>query len=398
MSRSRNRAIWIATETGGYGVDPNGDGSGYLPVPAEALGDLVDQTQVLETDYANESEFPSATERGAGGAEISFSLPLFGLGTAAGDGTDASSVTDDVWDLLLTHIFGTQATTPGEGLAAGGATNDLELDGSVLDANDLTLVYDSAADSARGQLRNIATDVGGGVYTVSPDWDTSPTDAGVSYGMKLYTPNSPFTGGDTLSVVYRDSNIGLYRLSGGRVTSLSLGGDVNSRAMASITMRFDDIEASSVTTAAKTALPAALSAAPVPSIHVRSSPVYFNGVKLASSKINIDLGLAAAVVKDTCQANGRADDESVGLAPMCQVSLLRTESERLQFRGAQSGELLVQFGSGQLSSGRVNVFAVRFPTAEFNERSAADDEGIARTDITFKAYLSTSPFVVLGRG
>ena len=349
MSRTRKRAAYIALETGGYAVDPDSDGSSYLPFYADPLGDIQPGRMALETAYADNTDWPTASEPGAAGGELTFSIPLLGMASLAGDGASAGDNTDDVLDLILRHVLGTQSTTSGEGCDTGtGSTNAMVLDTDALAVDDLTLVYDSAIAAAGGQARSIFSETSPGTYVVQPDWDTDPTANGVAYGMKIYTPNSPFTGGDTLAMVYVDSDIATYTCLGGRITALAITANVNERVMLEGSIRFDSVTAD----AGKTGLPTALSAPPYLPVQMRGSPVYFGGVKYGVSSVRIDLGLNAAPVHATEATNGRADDEMITMAPVATITPLRTDALRSLGEALTTGDFLVQFGRGTPAAGR----------------------------------------------
>lgn len=399
MSRTRRRNIWVAAETGGYGVDPSADGSGYLAVPTEGLGDITDQLQKLETAFDTGRDWDTAIEAGADGAEIQFSLPLYGMDAAAGDGVAASSNDDDCWDVMLTHCFGSQRVTSGEGVGIGSSGTGLTLDGDAYDVDDPVLIYDTALAGTvdRGQARLIETDAADGTYTVDRAFDGDPTDTAVAYGAKIYRPNAPFVGGDTLSIVYQDDDIGTYRLSGGRVTSFSVAdAEVNTRVMANFTVRFDAIAEESAT---KTALPAVLSAPPTSTIQLRWSPLSFAGTAYDTAKMAFDFGVNAAVVKDTDRANGRAGDEMIKVMPQVSFNPLRAESQRTLMRAVTQGVTMLQIGSGILTSGKMNTFVIVFQSGQITSGAMADDEGHARYEMVIMAKDPgpTAPFVQIAR-
>ena len=379
MSRTRRRSLYMAQESA-FGTDPSTNGSGYTSVPAEELGDLVDQLQMLETNYATGREWPTRVEPGADGAELQFQLPLWGLTSAAGDGTAASSVNDDVWDYILENVLGVQQTNSGEGVAAGSSTS-LTLDSDSMSAGDLALVYDAAA-TTRAQLAYVSADGGAGSYTVSPAWGSALTSAGVAYGSKMYIPNQPFVGGPTLSCVYVDSDVGIYTLLGGKVTSLSITADVNARLMASVTVMFDSVTEE---TGVKNSLPTAASAPVVTPMQLRWSPVYALGAYHSASKLTFDFGLSAAPVKSPDAANGRIGHESITIAPVLTIDPLRADSLRTAKRAASSDEMLIQLGGGILASGRVNAWGIYVPVGQIQEHTFSDDDGHARSEIQLRS-------------
>lgn len=385
MPRSRRRALWIDEETGGYAVDPSTDGSGYLAVPALELGDLTMGPELLETNYFTGRLHNTAPIAGADRAELTFRIPLIGLASAAGDGVTPGS--DDWLDVILTHIFGRvtdggQTVHDGEGLAVGSTTSSLVLDATVtgLDDNDLVAVYDSTLSATpRTQWSRVSDDASEPTYSVSPNFDTAPTTAGVAYGTKLY--RQVLGGGRTIAAVYQDDTVGTYELLGGRVTSFVISGTAGQLATAEVTMRFDSATENA---SGKSALPAQASPASTP-IRMMTSPLWFNGSKMASAAVTIDLGIEAAIIAATSGSQGRADDESIRLVPTVTVQPLRTDANRLLRNNVTTGELLVQLGSGVLASSQLNTMAFNLGSVHANEVSFLDAEGVSRQEIQFMA-------------
>ena len=81
MSRTRKRAIYIDAESS-YGTDPSADGSGYVHIPALEVGDIVDQLELLATDYFTGRMHGTAPEAGRDMAE----LDVHGAADRPGDG------------------------------------------------------------------------------------------------------------------------------------------------------------------------------------------------------------------------------------------------------------------------------------------------------------------------
>ena len=380
MARSRKRSIWIAAETGGFGVDPDADGSDYLSVPAFDLSDLTDQKEQLPTNYFTGRLHDTAPIPGADSAEISFGVPLIGLATAAGDGI--APPTADWLDTFLTHIFGAVATHSGEGSDAGGHSASTFVSAAVvtgLDDNDLIPVYD-AATLARTQWARITSDTSEPTYSITPAWASTPSNAAIAYGTRLFQ----FTdgGGNTLSVVYQDDDVGTYRLAGGRITSASISGDAGQSPRLNVTMRFNSITEEAST---KTSLPSTVGGPAITPTIMEVSPVWFNGSQIATSSMTLDFGVEAARIPATSGAQGRAGDEVIRLNPTLAIQPLRTEAQRILRRNVTEGEVLVQIGAGVLSGGVLNTLAVNFGAAYAAETTMADQDGVARQSITFQS-------------
>jgi len=395
-ARTRQRSLYLALESS-YATDPSADGSGYLPVPCE-LGDLTDGKEVIATAYSTGRPWPTPSVPGRDMAEISFSIPLYGLALSAGDGTDAASVTDDALDLLLQHIFGTQTDTTGEGVGTGSTTSSLVLDSDVRSQYDLVPVFEPGLPTAapRTQWAYLASDPGSGTYDVAPALAAAPTTAAVAYGCHVFRPNSPLAGGPTLACVYVDSEVGSYTCLGGRVTSFSISGEPGQRIMASVTVRFDR---KSEDATAKTGLPAALTAPATSPLITLLSPVWFGGAAYPTQTFTLDLGITAAEITATSGLNARAADEVITLSPTLSIAPLRTDAITNLKRTVTQGVTLVQFGGGVLSGGVLNAMACVFGASELVEASMSDDNGHGRQSVTINAVDSgaAAPFVQIAR-
>ena len=112
--------------------------------------DLVsDNTAMLETNFATGRNRKSAPEVGADFAQVTFTTPIQGLVSAAGDGTAASSVADDWLDLLLTNVFGAPQETTGEGIDASATASSLVTDSDAFTNQDMVAVQGRALTAAR---------------------------------------------------------------------------------------------------------------------------------------------------------------------------------------------------------------------------------------------------------
>ena len=104
--RTRKVALYLKAESS-YGVEAGStDGSDFTACKCLSLDLLQDNTNMLETNFATGRNRQTEPEVGADGAQITFTTPIQGLVSAAADGTAASSVADDWFDLILTNVFG----------------------------------------------------------------------------------------------------------------------------------------------------------------------------------------------------------------------------------------------------------------------------------------------------
>lgn len=376
--RTRKRSLHIAHETT-FATDPSADGSGYLYTPAEGI-EYTDQLEVLTTEYSTGRNYPTESEIGADGAEITFRTPLIGMASAAGDGTDASSVTDDWLDLLFEHSLGVQATSAGEGVGAGSTTTNLVLDTDAYGPQDLVPIYQAAipAGNPRTQWTAITVDPADGTYTVAPAFTTAPETAAIAYGVKRYTDDDD--GGPSLAAVVRDDTLH-YTLLGGRVSRLRIIAEAQRRVMCEFSASFDR---KSEDTAAKTALPAATRMATTPIKSFRS-PVWFNGSRISTRMIEIDFALTTAAITDTESTNGRAGWDLISIAPMVTIEPLRSDDYINLKRAGTKGPLMIQLGAGVLAGGVLNTVGLHMARAEAREVTITDENGRARNRIVFHA-------------
>lgn len=385
MARTRRKALWGALQTGGYDTDPSANGSGYTPWPCDVLPDLADKKEPLPTTYQTGDNWDTELEEGPDGWELSgVELPLIGLATAAGDGVDASTVTADWLNDILTHVLGaTLATTPGEGVASIGGATAMTLDGDVLDLYDLVPVYEAGVPALpRTQWEIVTVDPADNSYTIAPgfaDYGTvPPTGAAVVYGVKRYTFDDD--GGVPMAFVYRDDGQD-YTLLGGRCTSMQIRIPAGGGRVKLVT----SWRGNTKTAESKASLPAAVVAPAITPIRGVRSPVWFNGTNYGSAEITIDFGISAAEIQSTAGSEGRAGDEHVFQAPMVTIRPQYTNAINNLKRNVTKGRLLVQIGGGILSGGVLNTCAVHFDQAQAMVVTRTDDNGVARQEVQFKA-------------
>lgn len=379
MAITRKTSLWVAAESS-YGADPSANGSGYKTVPV--LGPCprpTDGKATLATEYSTGRQWPTAPIAGPDGWTLDgVETPLIGLLTAAGDGVNASTKADDWLDVLLTHIFGTQYTTTGEGLAGGSSGSSLVCDTDAFTIQDLLPIWESALPSsgaARSQWELVTVDNGDGTYTVAPAFTADPTTAAVAYGAKIYRPSD--AGGNSLALVVQDDDI-YYTLLGARVTAFSIVGELGGIVRSRLSFAGDSKTEEAAT---KTALPARLAAPALTPVKTVLSPVWFNGTQYATRRFEIDFGLETAMVGSTAATHGRANWQNVSMRPRLTFEPLRTDALQNLRRNATAGRALVQLGSGAFASSILNSLAVAFSEGVATEVTDTDDQGVARKSV-----------------
>lgn len=384
--RSRKMGIHVGVEST-FGTSPSADGSGLTRVPAEGASSR-EETEILETAYLTDRNYPTQSEVGAGGSSVSFSTPLIGMASAAGDGTNASSVSDDWLDILLTHAFGTQSTFAGSTISAVGSATSITAGTDVANVQDIIPVYEAAVPGANARTQwNFITADSSGAYTVAPGFQNygtaPPTTSAILYGAKVYTETD--VGGSTLTICEtKDTEI--YEHTGARCNSLRISAQHKRRVMLEWGFQCDDSSADQGAngTNAKTALPAAAAVSPTP-IKFLLSPVFFGSARIAVKSLEIDFGIAASEQEDSNGANGRSGNELVSITPTITIDPLHADAYREYKRAGTTGRILVQLGAGVLSGGVLNTCAVAFDLAEAREVEAQDDGGRLRQRIRFHA-------------
>ena len=374
--RERKRQIHIMAEST-YATDPDSDGSSYLYVPAEGIT-YEEQTEIIETAYSTSRNFPTEGEVGAQGHSVTFSVPLIGLSTAAGNGTDASTVTADWLDTLLLHVFGASSTTEGESVTGSTTSSLTTADSNWATVQNLVPVHIASVPTGaeRTQWSQIQTSAAG-TTTLAPTLQASPGNGAVAYGVRQYRVDDD--GGASIALVLTDDAL-VYTFLGGRVTSLRITGEHKRRAMAQVTIQFDRRSLD----AGKTSLPSATLLSTTP-VKMFRSPVFFGSTRYATRMVEIDFGLSAAEVQDTESTNGRGGYELVSIAPTVTIEPLRADAYDQLKQGLTRNPLLVQLGGGVVSGGVLNSLALHLARCEAREVSYTAQDGITRNRLVFTA-------------
>lgn len=376
--RERRRMLHIMAESS-FATDPDSDGSSYLYVPAEGIS-YEEGTEILTTAYSTGRNYGTEAEVGADGGSITFQTPLLGLASAAGAGVNASTITEDWLDVLLSATFGASATTAGVA-ATGGTTTTFTAATSVGAAQDLEALFTASTPSGAPrtiwtQLQSI-TGAGPFTYTVSPTMAAAATSSSVSYGIRRYSDDDD--GGATLACVVTDDAL-VYTYLGGRVSRCRIMANAKQRVMVEWTIAFDRRSLDT----SKTSLPAAARLSYTP-IKMLRSPVIFNNSAIPTRMLEIDFGLTVSEVQDTSGTNGRGGHELISIAPTVTIEPLRSDSYDALKRALTRGSLVAQLGAGVLESSRLNTCALHLARCEAREVTITSDNGMTRNRIVFTA-------------
>lgn len=387
MTASRITAVYLAAEST-YGVDPDSDGSDYLPIRFDGLADPVDATEIEEIGNASGRNEPAELQVTRSGAKLSLTIPLYGYAAGSGDGDAAP--TADVLDLLLANVCGTALqATGGEGVNSGSGASTLVLDASVtgLVVGTLVPVYLGASDTPiRTHWRRIGNAASAPTYSVVPDWSSTPTTSAIMYGVRGYgQANNLQTATVGLAAIVNRGGT-LHRLLGGRITSWSFDLTTGKVARMSVGLNFDSYEEG----ATAASLPA-ITTYPSPIIQTLA-PCYWGSTEVRYKSIKIDMRPKVVEVQSAAGTNGRGGMEVVEIDPMITIDPAWAPSTwNSAFQAGTAAELLVQIGGGYTASGRPNTMAFHARRAQINTApTIVDDGGYLRNAVSMVALGSGS--------
>ncbi len=387
MTASRITAVYLAAEST-FGVDPDSDGSDYLPIRFDGVADPVDATEIEEIGNASGRNEPAELQVTRSGAKLSLTIPLYGYAAGSGDGDAAP--TADVLDLLLANVCGTALqATGGEGVNSGSGASTLVLDASVtgLVVGTLVPVYLGASDTPiRTHWRRIGNAASAPTYSVVPDWSSTPTTSAIMYGVRGYgQANNLQTATVGLAAIVNRGGT-LHRLLGGRITSMSFDLTAGKVARMSVGLNFDSYEEG----ATAASLPA-ITTYPSPIIQTLA-PCYWGSTEVRYKSIKIDMRPKVVEVQSAAGTNGRGGMEVVEIDPMITIDPAWAPSTwNSAFQAGTAAELLVQIGGGYTASGRPNTMAFHARRAQINTApTIVDDGGYLRNAVSMVALGSGS--------
>lgn len=378
--RRRVQSLWLALESGGYGVDPSSDGSGYTAARIDSGLQVTNERAAFLIDEATGRNRPTDVEPGPDGASLQITLPAVGLAAAAGDGSapaGASALT-----ILLDSTFGAKQSVSGEGISAS-ANSTVSLDTNSLSAGQIVICQGASTNSGRSQARRVTGSTS--PYTIAPaDWAANPDAADVAYGSYQWRDSTQ--GYSIAAVAVVETASGTTRtetMLGGRVTALSYRHDAKGRGQWSATIRFDSRTEDA---SAKSALPA-IAVQSVAGITGLLSPVYVGSTAYPVKSVELSWDLGTADDDSVAGVNGRAGidimraDLQVTITPRYAPTVWQAD-----FAAGTAREVLIQFGAGVLASSVLNVMALSIPRAKIAEPPAMqDDAGRNREQVVLRA-------------
>lgn len=372
--RTRKVALYLKAESS-YGVEAGStDGSDFTACKCLSLDLLQDNTNMLETNFATGRNRQTEPEVGADGAQITFTTPIQGLVSAAADGTAASSVADDWFDLILTNVFGAPRETTGEGLTASATASSLDVDTDAFTNQDMVAVQGASFDSGKVNWRRVSGTAS--PYTMDRNLNATPDGSEIAYGAKIYRNSAA---GASLSACY-DLDGTIYLLKGGRVSSMSIEMTAGELATLSVTMDFDS---KLDDTSTKTALPTLGTLAGTP-IKGLLGAFAWGSTEYAARTVSVDFGITMQPDATVTTANGRADMDIISIYPTVTVEPAYAQTFVDDMTGGTSRALSIQFGSGVVSGGVLNGCNLFMEKARLTQSNPSDDGGRLRNSLQFQ--------------
>lgn len=374
---SARRSLRVALETGGFGVDPSSDGSGYTNVKTDEVSFVEDQTALLDGRYQVGRNVMSKREVGPDGAQITFQTPLQGYGTAIGDGSSPGS--DDWLDILLNHCFGDSTDVDGDAVSATGSSTLSLTDDPLNSQFDLAPVYESGVNSSLMQWRRTAG--ASSPYATHRDWDEAPTASAICYGHRLWMHSDVISRSTLAAYVLMDDTP--YVLLGGGVTQLSIAQAAGQKAVVSWTAMFDNKTQSTKASAPVFTSGTIDSGTP---LQGELAELEFNGTVYAAGEVSVEFNLETSPVASVAGSNGRGDMKAFAVHPVVTFTPQFQTGLETAFRAGTTGKALVRFGGGALSGGAVNTLCFYMEAAQVDAAPNAQEDGpLIRQSVTLRA-------------
>jgi len=377
--------LYVAKETT-FATDPDSTGVAYKWLPAEGVARHKDTKAFAATNYQNSGNWPTEPIATVDGWELpNLKIPVFGLGTAAGDGVAPPAV--DASDLLLENAFGAAGVdVSGEGVASSSTTSSLILDTAALSLQELVAIYEANLTTPNRTQWGLVTSVGGSTFGIAPTLDVAPTTAAVAYGKRTYQ----FAENDVSVSLVERTNFRDYLLLGGKIISAALDVPNGGPAYWSFGLRGDTV--TPATDSAPPAVPRLSTHASLPGpsritqpacLGVRSA-FYFGGTKYEIASAKLDLKLSAIHRQGQGGANGRVGARHIRAEPELTIDPLFIASLEDAARIFSSGRVLYQIGGGVLANGRLNTCCIAMETAFVSAREYVNRDGEVALQVTLK--------------
>lgn len=374
--RSNERSIYIQPHSGGINDDPSSGDNGATMTFVDAwdLSLPDDITQLLEYQLQTGRARATQGKKGASGLTISFKYAAKGKASAAGSGTNMSSVALDFQSMLLANATQARSTTAGGTVGVGSTVNNLVVGTDIYNATDLAFVQAAGwLSSNRGAWARIASNTS--PYNVNPPWEIAPPNAAIAYGIEQFRPGS----GSNMGGTYLSANIVVGSMSimalGGRVIAKKLVGQAQGIIYWEVTMRFH-----SWSEATRSAKPVA-SPSTLAELVCENSVVAIGDTRYEVSEFEFDLGITDRDVLATGAPQGRSNiyipayNPKLMFKPEYASAWLSAGANKSTFTA------MLMCGAGTLSGGAVNTLAVWLERHQVTKAGLNDDQGIYRQQV-----------------
>jgi len=369
MARSDRVRLGVCPEVT-FATDPSASGSLYLPMPADDAP-LFQWDQQLEPDnYSTGRVRHQGEHMSSNGSTVPFSMPMMGLSAAATD-LAPTPVANDYQDTILDSAFSLSTNMVGEGIAASGSSTSIVVqDVANLAADDMVLVN----HATRGEWRYV-TSISTVTANTTPVMSVIPSAVRDVNGYKAWRYNEN-NGGPTLAAYQEVDGVGYMHL-GGKPTALKIAAESGKEARYQGSLMFDR---KSRLGSLKASFPAGV-AFTNPTIRFTLSEIFWGTTAIPVKKIEIDFRLKTVPVLSSDALNGRGTMEVHNADPRITIEPAFTSSLEDDFEIGTTRNLLIAFGSGNLTGGRVSTVCFFAFSAQIKKVQLLKDGGYLRQQI-----------------
>ena len=369
-------AVWADAESSFQASRSGEDGSAYSWLPnAEIVRGKVGN-KLLETNFQNADNWPSAPQIGPEEWEVALKFPVRGLSAAGAAAASPPSEATDVDHLLIYNAMGAYADRDGIAVGVGSDADTLVL-GSAGNTTDQELVpvYESGLLTPdRMQWVRAMDDSSDPSIEVSPDFAANPTNSAIAYASRIAYFDRTFSGSLALIAQWGTN---YYRLLGGKVMDWTTEIPDRDIAWHNMTVRGGEWE--------RISAPASLPA-PTASIHggvvAMRSAFYWNGSAISISKATINWNLEAVHRAGQDGSHGITAGRHIKALPEIVVDPLFTTALEDDWTNQTQGEIHYQIGAAVPSGGVANGCLYSVANARisaFEKEGRAGERGVSAT-------------------
>jgi len=369
--RANERAIWIQPEAT-FNTDPTSGDAGATSIYVDAWDLQLPEslTQLLPYQLGTGRPRKTSGRRGARGATVSFKIASKGKATAAGSGTNMSTVALDVQSHLLASALQARATTAGGTIGAGSTTSNLVVGTDIANATDLAYIYGSGyLTPDRGAWGRIASNTS--PYSINPTWETAPRNLDIAYGLEMFRPPTGSTFGASLTAIIV-AGATSWVCTGGRVIKMVCVGKAGQIIYWDVTIRFN-----SWSRATRASRPAAAPST-LGELVCENSRVAFGDITYEVAEFEFDMGIKDRDRLATGAAQGRSNILPIDYEPKIKLVPEYANAWEDDGENKTSRTVLLSCGAGVLSGGAVNTLAIWAEAGQVIKAGLNDDQNIMR--------------------